>query len=139
MTVEYNWLAVILATLSTMVVGSVWYAKAVFGRTWMKLVGLKDNETSKGAGKAIFITLVVSFVTAYVLAHITYIVNQFYGNSFLEDALSTAFWAWLGFTAARMITHDVFARRSKDLIALNVAHEFVTFMVMGLIIGLFGI
>jgi hypothetical protein len=54
----------------------------------------------------------------------------------LQDALSTAFWVWLGFTATRFITHDAFEMRPKKLTLLNISHEFVTFMVMGLIIGL---
>lgn len=139
MNVEVNWLAVVLAMLSTMVVGTVWYSKSVFGRKWMKLVGLKEQDVSKGAGKAIAITLVVSLITAYVLAHVTYLSNQFFGNSFIQDALSTAFWVWLGFTAARMITHDAFENRPTELTVMNVAHEFVTFMVMGLIIGAIGV
>lgn len=139
MEVQINWLAVVLAMLSTMVVGTVWYAKAVFGSRWMKLVGLKDKDTAEGAGKAIAVTLIVSFITAYVLAHVTYLSNQFFGNSFLQDALTTAFWVWLGFVAARVITHDAFEQRPTELTIMNVAHEFVTFMVMGLVIGLMGL
>ena len=45
---------------------------------------------------------------------------------------------WIGFTASRMITHDLFDRRPSSLTALNLAHELVTVVVMGLIIGLFG-
>lgn len=139
MEVQINWLAVVLAMLSTMVVGSIWYAKGVFGRRWMKLVGIKEKDTSEGAARAIVITLIVSFITAYVLAHVTYLSNQFFGNSFLQDALMTAFWVWLGFVAARVITHDAFEQRPTELTAMTVMHEFVTFMVMGLVIGLLGL
>jgi hypothetical protein len=50
----------------------------------------------------------------------------------------TAVILWIGFTAARMITHDLFDRRPSSLTVLNLAHELVTVVVMGLIIGLFG-
>lgn len=135
MNVEVNWLAIVLATVSTMIVGSVWYAKPVFGNLWIKLTKLDEKKMGNG-GMAIGITLVVSFITAYVLAHVTYLSNAFFHNSFLEAALSTGFWTWLGFTAARMITHDAFEGRPMKLTLLNVAHEFVTFMVMALVIGL---
>src|SRR5687768_15383398 len=104
--VEINWLAVVLATASSMLVGSVWYAKPVFGVMWMKMVGLNEKKAAKGAGKAIGITLVVSFLTAFVLAHVTFLSHDYFQNSLLQDALSTAFWLWLGLTAARFITHD---------------------------------
>lgn len=137
MDIQVNWLAVVLAALSTMVVGSVWYSRAVFGEQWIKLARLDVKKMEKeGATKAIVVTLVVSFVSAFVLAHVTFLSHNYFGNSFLQDALSTAFWVWLGFTAARFITHDAFEGRPAKLTYMNVAHEFVTFMVMALIIGL---
>ncbi len=135
MEVEVNWLAVVLATLSTMVIGSIWYMPKVFGNAWMRLARIDKNNMAN-ATRAILITLVVSFITAYVLAHVTYLSNHFFQNSFLQDALTTAFWLWLGLVAARIITHDVFENRPTKLTLLTVSHEFVTLMVMGLIIGL---
>jgi hypothetical protein len=82
---------------------------------------------------------VASLITAYVLAHVTFLSNNFFHNSYLQDALTTAFWVWLGFTAVRLFTHDVFEGRRKKLTLLNSAHELVTFLVMGLIIGLMGV
>lgn len=136
MNVEVNWLGVVLATLSTMVVGSVWYAPKVFGNAWMRLANVDKKKAEKAGMKPLVITLLVTFVTAYVLAHVTYLSNQFFGHSYLQDALSTAFWMWLGFTAARIITHDAFESRPVRLTAMNIAHELVTFMVMGVIIGI---
>jgi hypothetical protein len=69
----------------------------------------------KIAAKSMIITIIVSFLTAYVLAHVTFLSHYFFQNSFLSAALSTAFWLWLGFTAARFITHDVFEGRPKLL------------------------
>lgn len=137
--VEVNYLAVVLATLSTMVVGSVWYTKAVFGKLWIKLAKIDEKAMNKAGVYPILITLVVSFITAYVLAHVAYLSNQFFNNSFLQDSLTTAFWVWLGFTAARIITHDAFEVRRKKLTLITIGHELVTFLVMGLIIGLMGV
>lgn len=134
--IEVNYLAVLLAALSTMVVGSIWYTPKVFGGAWMSLAGLKQKDLEKNGMWPIAITLVVSLITAYVLAHVAYLSNSFFGNSFLQDSLTTAFWVWLGFTAARFITHDAFEGRRKKLTLLNISHELVTFVVMGLIIGL---
>jgi hypothetical protein len=137
MEVQVSWLAVLFATLSTMVVGTIWYTPKVFGNLWIKLTGHKMSGNKNDAVKPILITLVVSLVTAYVLAHVTYLSYTFFDYSWLQAALSTAFWTWLGFTAARIITHDAFEGRPAQLTVLNVAHELVTFLVMGLVIGLF--
>ena len=138
MNVDVNYLAVFLAAASTMVVGSIWYAKGVFGKTWGKLAGV-DMDRKVEAKDMVWLmssTFVASLVTAYILAHVTFLANQYFHNSFLSDALQTGFWLWLGFTAARIYVHDAFEGRRKKLTLLNFAHELVTIEVMALIIGL---
>lgn len=136
---EINIWAVLLATLSSMVVGSVWYTPKVFGTYWMRVAKVSPSGEAKDAVKPILITLVVSFISALVLAGSAAISQHFYGGNFLANTLITAVILWAGFTAARFITHDAFEGRPAGLTTLNCAHELVTLVVMGLIIGLFGI
>lgn len=133
---EINWWAVVVATLSTMVIGSVWYAPPVFGRRWERLARI---ERPANAVVAIGLTVAVSFVSAAVLAGAAAIAWGFYGGSFLTSAVVTGLFLWAGFTAARFITHDAFEGRPWRLTVMNVSHELVTVLVMGLIIGAFGI
>lgn len=138
MSVDVNWLAILLAAVSSMVVGSIWYMPGVFGNEWMKLT---KSKMGKGASPAKMAWMygsvfIASLVTAYILAHVTFLANRFFGNSFLSDALQTGFWLWLGFTAARLYVHDTFEERRKKLTVINAMHELVTVMVMALIIGL---
>jgi len=135
MTPDINYWAVILATLSSMVVGSIWYTPRVFGNYWMKTAGVTPSGNSRDAVWPIVITLLVSFVTAWVLAGAAFIAWDFYGGSFLVNALVTAVVLWAGFTAARFITHDAFDGRPSGLTVLNIAHELVTLLIMALIIG----
>lgn len=130
-----NYIAVILATLSSMVVGSIWYTPKVFGNYWMKAAGITPSGDAKDAIRPIAVTVVVSFITAWVLAGAAYISFDFYGGSFLVNTLLTGLILWAGFTATRFITHDQFDKRPTGLTVLNVAHELVTIMVMALIIG----
>ena len=135
---EINWLAVLLADISSMVIGAFWYAKPVFGRRWMRLTGITEESMQKGAALPLIITFVVSFFTAAVLAGSAAIAQHFYEGNFLLNAVLTAVILWIGFTASRLITHDLFDRRPSSLTVLNLAHELVTVVVMGLIIGAFG-
>lgn len=130
-----NYLAVIVAMLSSMVIGSIWYAPRVFGNYWMKLTGVTMSGSRTQAVRPIIVTAVVSFVTAWVLAGAADISLHFYGGSLLGNAVFTAVILWAGFTAARFITHDQFDRRPWQLTVLNCAHELVTLVVMGVIIG----
>jgi hypothetical protein len=141
MDISVNYLAVLLAAVSSMVVGATWYSRGVFGNRWMKLAKVKMDKKFSGSEQAVMygMTFVASLITAYVLAHVTFLSNNYFHYGLLQSALSTAFWVWLGFTAARILTHDIFEGRPKMLTALNAAHELVTFMVMGLIIGYMGV
>ena len=133
---DINYWAVILATLSSMLVGSIWYTPKVFGNYWMREAKITPSGNPKDAIGPIVVTLVVSFVTAWVLAGASFISFEFYGGSFLVNAIVTAIILWAGFTAARFITHDAFDGRSRRLTILNCAHEIVTVLLMALIIGL---
>jgi hypothetical protein len=136
MDVQVNYWAVLLAAVSTMVVGAIWYAKPVFGKVWMKYVGLDEKKAQAGAAKALSLTFLLSLLTAYVLAHVTFLAHSFFGNSFFQDAVSTAFWVWLGFVMTRLVTHALFEQRNHKITLLSVGNEFVTIMVMGVVIGL---
>ena len=135
---EINILAVVIATLSTMVVGSVWYARPVFGTWWGKAAKVEANDQQYPVVGAIILTVIVSFVTSLVLAGSAALAQHFYGGNFLVNTLLTGLILWGGFTAARFITHDAFEGRPKLLTLLNIAHELVTVLIMALIIGLFG-
>ena len=135
MEVQVNYLGVFLAAVSTMVVGSIWYAKPVFGNTWAKLAKLDDKKMAEGATKALAFTFLLSLLTAYVLAHVSYLAHSFFGNSFFQDYLSTAFWVWLGFVATRIVTHNLFEHRPGKLTWLAVGNELVTIVVMGAVLG----
>ena len=132
---EINYWAVLLATLSSMVVGSIWYAPKVFGTRWAKLANVDTDRPAATAMWPIITTLIVSFITAWVLAGASAISWHFYGGPFLWGTIVTAVTLWAGFTAARFITHDAFEGRSTKLTTLNIAHELVTVLLMAVLIG----
>jgi hypothetical protein len=138
MDVDINYWAVLLAAISSMIVGAIWYMPSFFGKPWMKLAKVDKNKPYNMV-VAMGLTFVASLVTAYVLAHVSYLSNQFFDRSFFEDAVTTAFWLWLGLTATRFLVHDLFEGRPWKLTLMNAAHELVTLLVMGLIIGLMGV
>jgi len=135
---EINYWAVLVAMVSSMIVGSVWYMPPVFGRRWAKLAGVDISGSEKTAAQAwmpIIVGVLMGFVTAWALAGASAIAWHFYEGSFLVAALVTAVLLWAGFTAARFITHDSFEGRSSSLTVLNIAHELVTVVFMAIIIG----
>ncbi|WP_127794774.1 DUF1761 domain-containing protein [Agromyces sp. LHK192] len=134
MFVDVNYWAVVLATLSTLVIGSVWYTPKVFGTRWAELAKVDLEKVGSGVG-AILTTVVVSFISAWVLAIFTQTAWLAYGGGYLVLAIMVGVMLWAGFTAARFITHDAFEGRPPQLTLLNISHELVTAVVMAIIIG----
>lgn len=141
MEVDVNYLAVFLAAVSSMAVGAAWYSQKTFGTYWMKAAKVKMNRTMSTADniRLFGLTFLASLIMAYVLAHVTFLSNDFFGGSFLGSAFSTAFWLWLGFTAVRFLAHDLFEGRPAKLTLLTVGNELATVLVMALVIGLMGV
>lgn len=135
---EINYWAVLIATVGSMIVGSLWYMPQTFGRRWAKLAGVEIDNPQTTAAQAwmpIIVSALMCFVTAWVLAGASAIAWHFYEGSFFIGTVVTAILLWAGFTAARFITHDSFEGRPTSLTVLNIAHEIVTVVVIAVLIG----
>ena len=130
---DVNWLAVVLATLSSFVVGFVWYDKRVFGAKWMKLVGLSEKQMNSSEGMAqTFLMTAVAGLLGNTVMNILMLATQTVG--FIEGGI---FGAVLGFTirGGAHVIHNGFAKRSSDLTSIDLLHDTVAMALAGAIIG----
>jgi Protein of unknown function (DUF1761) len=138
--VSVNYAAVLLAAISSMLVGGIWYAKPVFGTEWMKLAKVDEKKAQKDAGKAMGGMFVLALVMAYILSHMIYFASlHFSDRSFFSIGLTTALFAWVGFVLPTVASSSLFEQRRKKLTAINLGNWLVTLVVMGAIIGKMGL
>lgn len=135
MSIDVNFWAVLLAGISAMVVGTLWYSPMVFGDVWRKTVKLDKKKMQTEMVQTMIITFFAALVTALTIAIITFLYNQFYGHSFLEAGVITAIWLWIGINTPAILSGSLFEQRRKKAILINVGNQLVTLVVMGLIIG----
>jgi hypothetical protein len=65
---QMNFLITALAALIPLIMGSIWYSKAVFGKAWMKAANINENDKKGGHMALTFIlTYVLSFLLAIIL------------------------------------------------------------------------
>lgn len=136
--VDINYWAVLVAAAAAMVVGSIWYAQAVFGKVWMRLVGMTPDKAKSGAVMALGGMFIAALLTAYILAHFISIAVSspyFSDTSAQMQGIYTVFWAWLGFVVTTLISGPLFAKTSWKLFFLNIGNQLVTLLVMGAILG----
>ncbi|HSX35505.1 MAG TPA: DUF1761 domain-containing protein [Patescibacteria group bacterium] len=137
MSVEVNWLGVILAAVAAMVIGFVWYSRGVFGNTWMELAGLNDAKMKKGMAGPMVATVISVLLTSWTLAMLAFMANAFFKHSFMMDSVETALWVWLGISATTLVIHNSFEQKPWKLTAMNAANRLVSLLAMGFVIGLF--
>lgn len=125
-----NWLGILIATAAAMIIGSIWYAKPVFGKDWQKLVGLKDKDMKTGATKAMVAMLLMALISAIVLQRFIVIANP---QNYME-ALKLGAWIWLGFVATYAIGNGMFEKRPTKLVVINILNQLITLLVMSAIL-----
>lgn len=133
-----NYLAVVVAAIATHVLGFLWYGP-LFGKKWMQLMKLTDKDKEKakqkGMAKVMVGSFVASLVTAGVLAFLIdqLVVNLAEGNA-LGGSLIGAL-VWLGFVATKALGSVFWEGKSWKLYFLNTAHDLVSLLLMGAILG----
>ena len=121
---------VVIAAIASMVVGFVWYGP-LFGKTWMKLTGMKEMGNKSDMPKTYGITFVGSLVTAYVLSVFLGLTN----SGTLTSALTLAVWVWLGFVATVALSGPLFDKKPWNLYFLNVSYQLANFLVMAAVLS----
>ena len=132
-----NLLAVLVAAISTMLVGFLWYSPALFRKAWMKEMGQDPNDKAKAegmkksAGPAYAGSLVASLLSAFVLALFLHWTRA----EGAQIGAMTGFHVWLGFVATVQFTGALFTKQSMKLFAINTGYQLVCYLVMGAILG----
>jgi hypothetical protein len=132
-----NLWAVLVAAISTMIVGFIWYSPILFAKPWTVLMGYDPNdkakmdEMRKSAGKSYGISFIASLISALVLGKIidvTSVQSPFYG-------MKIGFAVWLGFVTTVQLTAKVFGNQPTKLYLINTGYQLVCYLVMGAILA----
>lgn len=127
--VNINYLAVLSAAISNMIIGFLWYGP-LFGKQLMDLMGFtpKSMKSMKVTPKqAIAGGFVSAVIMSYVMAHFVGYVQA----SSIMDGLQVGFWLWLGFVATVMIGKVLWEGKPFKLFAINSGYWLVAMIVMG--------
>lgn len=133
-----NWLAILVAAISTMILGFLWYSPLLFAKAWAREMGYdlndkaKMDEMRKSAGPAYAGSSVAGLLSAFTLALILHGMRA----ESLHFGLMASFHIWLGFVATVQFTGALFAKQSMKLFSINTGYQLVCYLVMGAILVL---
>lgn len=123
------YLAVVVAAISSFVVGGLWYSPILFGKRWQRLTGLSDEDLGQGAARAFGGSFVLQLAMVLNLA-------MFLGPApGVPFAVGASFAAGFGWVALGMGVTYLFERRPLGLWLINGGYHAVAFTVMGVILG----
>jgi hypothetical protein len=125
-----NVLAVIVAAVVNMIIGSLWYSKALFANAWMREAKVKMEDVG-GVGLVYGAMAVVALVQALMLA----VVVHWRGADSVGLGLKVGLVVWLGFVAATFASNYLFEKRTLKLYAINVGYFLVVLLVNGALLA----
>src|SRR5262245_9561960 len=135
MSIAINWLAVLVATMASMILAKTWFAKKTLGPNWRRLTGITPEDSKKAGKKPITITLFANIVTVIALAAMVHISSVFFKDSSIWNALLVGLVAWVAFSATTLVTHNAFEQKDSKLTMINNGYQLVLFLLIALIIG----
>ena len=137
--IEVNIVAVLLASIVSMILGFLWYSPIILGKPWMKEKGMNMEtmkKEQKEMGKWYLISFVLSLITAYVLAHVIALSLNFFHYPKHQTGLTSAFWMWLGFVMPVQATATLFGNRNWKLFGIDTGYQLVSLIGMGVVLGI---
>lgn len=141
MEISINYIAVVVAGLSSMVVGSLWFGP--LGKQWIAAQGWTEAQVAEGMAKmkkegwkTYGMQAIASLVMAFVLAHSLEFASSFLGISGIRAGLEAGFWNWLGFIVPVTLGTVLWDGKPWKLWFITAPYYLVTLLVMGVILSL---
>jgi hypothetical protein len=127
-----NWLSLVIATLIPMIMGFIWYHKAVFGKAWMAETGMTEEKAAQGNMAVIFGTsLVMAFLISFFLLLNCNGPGQEGQYDTFKHGMGHGLIVGLFVVMPTFVTNGLFEQKSWKLIFINVFYWVACFILMG--------
>ncbi len=130
-----NFLAILVAAISSMVVGSIWYGP-LFGKQFMHAMGMDTwtPEKKEAMKKKMMWSYVGQFIGSFVMFFFLAGLIVGFGQTSVGGGLWVAFTVWLGFVMP-LVLGELLWGGTKTMFWLKAGNMFCTLMVAGAILG----
>lgn len=101
-------------------------------------MGITEEAMKKGGegmGKTYALMILGSFLTAYVLSHLTTFAIAYFKTPGTAAGLSSGFWIWLGIVAPLIMDGQLWEKKPWKLFWINASYRLVSFLLMGAILA----
>jgi hypothetical protein len=127
---EVNYVAVLVATIATMVIGFLWYSPVLFGKAWARQRGLKLENMSGGGTMTYILTALTALCGAFILA----LLLTLGGERTIPSGLTVGLLIGLSISA-KIGMNYLFEGQKLGLYLITIGYHLVSYLVAGLILG----
>ncbi len=129
---DLNYWAVITAAACSLLLGKLWYSRALFGKIWSRADAgrqrLRTGQSWRVFGVGLIFSLIASTAFAAWLGP----------HPSLPDALHQALLIGVCFVAMSFALNYLFAHHSAKMCLVDAGYHAAQFLVFGLVLGLWG-
>ncbi len=130
-----NFWPILVASVVIFGISTLWYSPILFGKEWMDLVKLSDEEAevsrSKGLWKLYIVQFIMSLISFCVLAFIITSSN----SDGASNGAFVGFLVWLGFVMTSGIGSLIWEKKPFKLVLINSVSILLNLVIGGAIIG----
>jgi hypothetical protein len=139
-----NYFAILIAAVAGWLVGAVWYT--LLARYWIAalgetMAGFKQKQAARNNRVLAILPFVLAFVAdliiAWMLAGVLGHLGP--GQVTLRNGIISGAFLWFGFVLTTMAVNNAFVGRKYALTAIDAGHWLAVIVVMGAIVGGFGV
>ena len=125
------YLVILISAIISMVLGSLWYSPILFGKQWIKLMGISKKDMGKNKNKGMVKSYTVLFISSLVTIYVLSMFTSLLGASTFLQGMLIGFWIWLGFFATTMLGSVLWEKKPFSLYAINVSYHLVNLLIIG--------
>jgi hypothetical protein len=129
-----NPLAILLAGISNVIIGMIWYNPSVFGSAWMRMSNITPEQAEKGK-RRMPLMAASGFAAAMFMAWVLSIVQTAFGVYDIISALDVGFWIWAGFVAPVLLGSVLWETKPFKLYLINAIYWLVALLSMSAILA----
>ncbi len=131
-----NWLAIVLATISSMALGMIWYM--ALSKYWIKATGKREDDLMGSGGRSpspFVFAAVCQFIMAYFIA---VLIPPLMGSVDPYSGAVVGASMWAGVVITAMVLNHRYQSMSWKLTLIDGGYLLGVLVLQGIVIGLFG-
>lgn len=128
----FHYLAILVAAVVKMFLGSVWYNPNFLGKKWAEVHKFEESTLHAGA-----LQYLGAFLNSLVMAWALGSILIFFEVTTISSALCLGFWIWLGFIATTQFSGVLWAKKPFTAYLIDAGFFLVGILAMSVVFGIF--